>query len=77
MGRKPYGTKVYKVTDIVKEHPGISPSMLMYRLGYKKKSGVDSLLANCEQRGMLLYEDDNEGLYHFSIEVSEEGDRNG
>lgn len=76
MGRKPYGKLAYKVHDIVKENQGIRPEILMNKLGYKKKSGVESLLANCERRGTLLYEDDEERLYTWSIEDSEEGDRN-
>lgn len=74
MGRKPYGKLAKKVHSIVKENQGILPEMLMIKMGYKKKSGIEALLANCEHRGTLLYEDDDERLYTWSIEDSEKGD---
>lgn len=74
MGRRPYSKKAHEVRAIVEKYPGITPELLMAKMGYKKASGVESLLANCEQRGCLLYEDDNEKLYPWNIEDSEKGD---
>lgn len=64
MARKPQEERLEKIYQSVEEHPGSKPGFLARLLGLER-SEVTRALPALEEKGLLVYEDDQGGLWPF------------